>query len=93
MYIKDGIAYAGEQKPPIRVSGVRPLDEHRLWLRFNTGEVKIFDFSGELESPAFAPLRDRRIFDGVYIDYGVPMWNDGEIDIAPEYLYQHGAPA
>lgn len=93
MYIKDGIAYAGEQRPPIRVSGVRPMAEHRLWVRFNTGEAKIFDFSDELESPAFAPLRDREIFDGVYIDYGVPMWNDGEIDIAPEYLYQHGAPA
>ena len=26
MYIKDGIAYAGEPEQPIRISGVRPLD-------------------------------------------------------------------
>ena len=44
MYIKDGIAYAGEQAPAIKVSGVRPLDDFRLWVRFNTGEAKVFDF-------------------------------------------------
>mgnify|MGYP003368760364 CR=1 FL=1 len=28
-------------------------------------------------------------FAGVYIDYGVTVWRDGDIDIAPEYLYEH----
>lgn len=90
MYIKDGIAYAGEATPPIRVSGVRPIDGHKLWLRFNTGEEKIFDFAPLFSYPAFAPLADRAVFDGVYIDYGVTVWNDGEIDIAPAELYKRG---
>ena len=30
---------------------------------------------------------------GVYIDYGVTVWNDGDIDIAPEYLYRHSKEA
>ena len=93
MYIKDGIAYAGEQAPAIKVSGVRPLDDFRLWVRFNTGETKVFDFKPLLDKPAFAPLADKAVFDGVYIDYGVTVWNDGDIDIAPEALYKDGVAA
>lgn len=90
MYIKNGIAYAGEQAQPIKISGVRPLEDYKLWLRFNNGEVKIFDFSKELETPAFSPLKDKELFKSVYIDYGVTVWDNGNIDIAPEYLYKNG---
>lgn len=90
MYVKDGIAYAGDAKQPLRVSGVRPLEDYRLWVRFNTGEAKTIDFKPLLSSPAFSPLRDETLFRQVYIDYGVTVWNDGDIDIAPEYLYEHG---
>ncbi len=50
----------------------------------------MFDFKTLLDMPAFSPLRDKKTFEEVYIDYGVAVWNDGEIDIAPEYLYEHG---
>ena len=93
MYIKDGIAYAEKPAPEIRVCGVRVLPEHKLWVRFNTGEAKIFDFTSLLETPAFMPLADREIFASVYIDYGVTVWNEGKIDIAPEYLYENGVAA
>ena len=89
MYISDGVAYAGERKPAIKVSGVRPLDEYRLWLRFSTGEVRTFDFKPLLSEPAFAPLQDPAVFRNVYLDYGATVWNDGDIDIAPEYLYDN----
>ncbi len=90
MYIKDGIAYAGEQLKSITVSGVRPLPDHKLWVRFSTGEAKVFDFSPLLESLAFQPLKNPDVWNGVYIDYGVTVWQNGDIDIAPEYLYEHG---
>lgn len=89
MYVVDGIAYAGEQRESVKVNGVRPLDGYRLWLRFNTGEAKIFDFTPLLSEPAFVPLKNPEMFRGVYIDYGAPVWNHGEIDIAPEYLYRN----
>lgn len=89
MFIKDGIAYAGEQPQPVRVCGVRALDDYRLWVRFTTGETKMFNFSPLLNSPAFAPLQDEELFRQVYIDYGTPAWQNGDIDIAPEYLYEH----
>lgn len=93
MYVIDGIAYAGEQSPALLVCGVRPMDGHLLWVRFNNGETRIFDFTPLLKAPAFAPLADDAVFRGVYIDYGVPVWNDGDIDIAPETLYSEGVVA
>ena len=36
---------------------------------------------------------DLAVFKDVYIDYGVPTWLDGEIDIAPEVLYEKSVPA
>ncbi len=93
MYISNGIAYAENPKPILKISGVRPLDDYKMWVRFNTGEAKIFDFSPLLNTPAFAPLKDKEVFNSVYIDYGVTVWLDGDIDIAPEYLFDNGLEA
>lgn len=90
MYIANGIAYAGTQTPALKVCGIRPLDNYKLWLRFNTSEIKVFDCSNMLDKPAFSPLKDIELFKSVYIDYGVPVWCDGDIDISPEYLYEQG---
>lgn len=90
MYIINDIAYAGEPEPILKIRAIRPLDDYRLWVRFSTDEIKIFDFKPLLHEPAFLPLQDKTVFDGVYIDYGVPVWCDGEVDIAPEKLYTDG---
>ena len=90
MYIKNGIAYAGEPTPPLKISGVRPLENFNLWVRFSNGETKIFDFRPLLKEPGFIPLQDEKVFREVYIDYGCTVWKDGDIDIAPEYLYENG---
>lgn len=90
MYEKNGIAYADNPAPILKVNGVRPLENHRLWVRFSTGESKTVDLNPLISSPAFAPLKDQSVFRDVYIDYGIPVWLDGSIDIAPEYLYSNG---
>ena len=90
MYILDGIAYAGNRTLELKVSGVRPMDNYLLWVRFNNGKTKVFDFKPILEKPAFVPLKDVDVFKSVYIDYGIPVWDDGDIDISPEYLYENG---
>lgn len=89
MYIIDGIAYAGEPKTPIKVVGIRPLSNYLLWLRFSNGESKVFDFKPLLDNPCYIRLKDKDIFREAYIDYGVPVWCDGDIDIAPEYVYEN----
>lgn len=90
MYIINGIAYAGEPKPILKVTGVRALEDFRLWVRFNNSETRIFDFKPLLQLPAFEPLSNPDVFKAVYIDYGIAVWNDGSIDISPETLYEEG---
>ena len=92
MYERDGIVHAGEPLRLPSVCGVRPLDDHKLWVRFATGEAKVFDVKPLLGLPVFAPLTDEAVFRGVYIDYGTTVWNDGEIDLDPEMLYERGVP-
>lgn len=93
MYIINGIAYAGESKPKLFVIGVRPLEDWKLWLRFNTGEAKIYDVKQLFKYSVYAPLKDVNTFKSVYIDYGCVVWNDGDIDIATEELYESSIPA
>ena len=49
------------------------VSAHKLWLRFTTGETKVFDFTPLLKEPGFAPLANEHSFAGVYIDYGVTV--------------------
>ena len=93
MYIKDGIVYAGEQTQPLKISGVRPLDDYVLWLRFTNGEARTFDCKELLKYEVYQPLLEKEMFNGVYIDYGVVVWDDGNIDIDPEYLYRNSVAA
>ena len=93
MYIMDVIAYAGKPKAEIKVSGVRILKDWKLWIRFSTGEAKVYDFKPMLEYEAFKPLKNYDLFKEAYIDYGVLVWNDGDIDISPEELYENSEAA
>lgn len=88
MYIIDGIAYAGEQQKPVSVIRVKAMEDYTLELRFSTGEIRVFDFKPYLKYPAFAPLKDKEKFRQAYVDYGTVVWDDGDIDIAPETLYE-----
>ncbi len=92
MYVVNGIAYAGEAKPMIKVKAVRPMDDYKLLLRFSNDEQRVFDFNPLLNQYGYAPLKNKTVFDRVYIDYGCTVWNDGEIDIASEFLYENSIP-
>lgn len=90
MYIVDGIAYAGQQPKINKVKSVRPVEDYKLIITFSNDEVKMFDFSELLTMPCYQPLKDKELFKSVYVEYGTLVWNDGEIDIAPETLYAKG---
>ena len=88
MYIIDGIAYAKEEQVFIEVVDVKVLDDMILILKFNTGEQRVFDAT-ILDGEVFKPLRDKEIFNNVQIDCGVDTCMDGDIDCAPEYMYEN----
>ena len=66
------------------------VSDYKLKAEFKNGETRIYDFSPQLDYPAFHPLKDKKVFAKVKLDHGVPVWLKGEIDIAPEILYYDG---
>ncbi len=89
MRIVDGVAYADSAAQEVKVLDIRTLEEYKLWLRFSNGETGVFDFSPLLKYDGFASLRDKEVFSRVEVEYGVPIWNGGETDISPKYLYDN----
>ena len=92
MFIVNGIAYANERKENIEVSSVKPLDDMMMIVTFSSGEKRLFDASSLLKYPAFAPLKDETVFKNARVEYGVVVWNNGDIDIAPESMYEQSYP-
>jgi hypothetical protein len=89
MYELNGIVYAGDPKPILKVKSVRADDNYKLYLMFNTGEKKVFDFSIFLNFGVFARLKDKECFKNAYVDGGAVAWND-DLDITGETLYYGG---
>ena len=88
MYIVDDICYAPTPGEEIRVTNVQALQGGILLVTFLSGEQKLFDAT-TLEGEVFLPLKDDRVFNTAKVNHGFVYWLDGEIDIAPEYLYEH----
>ena len=39
--------------------------------------------------PVFAPLADEKVFNDYHLDYETLTWLDGEVDVAPEFVYEN----
>ena len=91
MYIIDDICYAGNPCEEVRVTEALPLVGNMLLVTFSSGERKLFDCT-QLEGPAFLPLKDESVFSTAKVEHGFVSWADGEIDLAPEYMYENGIP-
>ena len=76
----------------IWITAAKVLEGHNLPLTFNNGASKVFDFAQELAKgmPIFGPLKNLTVFRNIVLDGWTVAWQDGTIDIAPEYLYAHG---
>lgn len=72
----------------VKIVAVKPLPDRTLLLTFNNGEERLFDAT-ILIGPAFAKLKDEKVFATPVLDHGIVTWDDGEIDCAPEYMYKH----
>ena len=88
MYILNDICYAGELREGIKVTEAKPLRGGMMLVTFSTGEKRLFDTT-LLQGAAFEPLRDENVFNHPVLFHGVITWNNGEIDIAPEAVYEN----
>lgn len=75
----------------VNVLDVKILDGMKLLLTFMGGEKRVFD-AHELSGPVFECLSDPKVFKTAGIEDGVVVWLNGEIDCAPEYMYEHSCP-
>ena len=70
---------------------VKAQPDYKLYLEFENHERRVFDVSPYLEKGVFSQLKNLDLFSRVHIGGGTVMW-PGEIDIAPETLYEDSAP-
>ncbi|MDD6659874.1 MAG: DUF2442 domain-containing protein [Eubacteriales bacterium] len=89
MRIENGIAYANG-KNELNVTSFEIIENYKVRITFDNGEKRTFDFKTLLNKPAFLPLNDMGVFKSVNVEHGIPTWNNGNIDISPEYLYKAG---
>lgn len=67
------------------------IEGYRLRVVFNDGTIKEMDFADIVwKYPVFKPLRDVDAFKRFNVTDTLE-WINGAIDIAPEYVYEHGA--
>jgi len=70
----------------IRTVKIEPANDYCLRVFFSKGKVKIYDVKPLFDDEVYAPLKDKSLFDSVYVACSSAAWND-DIDICPECLY------
>ncbi|MBQ6069957.1 MAG: DUF2442 domain-containing protein [Bacteroidales bacterium] len=76
----------------LEITEAKYLNDFRMLVSFNNGESRLFDFATIVERyPVFVPLKDRNTLKQFHISDTLE-WCNGTIDIAPEYIFEHGKP-
>lgn len=88
MYIMNGIVYGGEPEGSIQVSSIKSLNDMIMLVTFSTGETRLFDAT-VLNGEVFEPLKQEKVFKNPVLDHGVITWDNGNIDCAPEFIYNN----
>jgi len=70
---------------------VKPQPDFQLDLTFENGELRRFDMLPLLAIKPWNRIASLNLFERARVDYGTVVW-PGEIDIAPETLYDDSIP-
>ncbi len=70
---------------------VKARSGYLLELEFENGERRLFDMSPIIDKKPFDRLKSSGFFGCARVDYGTVVW-PGNIDIAPETLYDRSVP-
>lgn len=88
MYEYNGYICGSSPDKSIKATSVKTLDDMIMLITFSNGETRLFDAT-ILKGPVFEALNDESVFKNCSIEFGVVTWDDGNIDCAPEYMYEH----
>lgn len=64
---------------------------YHLEIKFSTGEIRLFDARPYLTKGLFCRLQDEKLFMQAYVALDTVCW-PGDLDIAPETLYDRSIP-
>lgn len=70
---------------------VQAQPDYKLVLEFENGERRLFDMAPIMDKKPFGRLKQSNTFLAARVDYGTVVW-PGNIDIAPETLYDRSVP-
>ena len=71
----------------LSVVNVKPLEEYKLFLKFENDEKRIFDVKPFLEIGKYTELKNINLFNSVKISFDSIEWANN-IDFDPEFLYK-----
>ncbi len=66
---------------------VKPLDDFKLFLKFDNGEEKYFDMKPYLDTGIFKDLKNLDLFNTVKVSFDSIEWANGA-DLDPEEIYK-----
>ena len=76
-----------------KITEAQYVNAYKIWVRFDNEDCRIFDFATIIDKyPVFKPLKDVELLKDFRVTDTLE-WLEGEIDISPEYLYEHGVVA
>ena len=88
MIVREGVCYPDVPARHVKIVAAENVGDHLLHVRFDDGETRLFD-GHALVGDVFAPLSAPSAFAAWKLDYETLTWNDGDIDISPEYVLNH----
>jgi hypothetical protein len=73
----------------LHISDAEYLGDYRVRFVFDDGRegvANLYSMIFDDPRPVFAPLRDKAVFQQLFIEHGALCW-PGDLDVAPEYIY------
>lgn len=65
---------------------VKPLENYELLLKFDNGEIKIFDVKPYINGAWYGELNNKNYFQSASVDGFTVVWPNGQ-DLCPDELY------